>query len=117
MCWATSSWQLIYVDNWPFIVRGTRGGSTVVYGVAFLRTLGYPFSAKRYKRGMQLDYISYYLDWVTFGVGISLRGAMWIKDFVDKLHECKGNTNGRFWIVLGSLELRLPAAPIPQAIS
>ena len=76
---------LLYVDDWLFIAVGTRASFTIVFALLFLRLLWYPFSPKKHRGGMETHYIGYYMDWVTFGMGISEHRALWIKAYVDKL--------------------------------
>ena len=94
---------LLYVDDWLFIVRGSRCSFTVVFAIAFLKMLGYPFSLKKFHGGMQLDYIGYYLDCATFAVGISFRRAVWVQGFVQNLDENKGTLMSDFASFLGRL--------------
>ena len=78
---------LLYVDDWLFTSRGLRSPVVIMVALLLLHILGFPFSAKKYRGGLQVDYIGYYMDWETFGVGVTAKRAQWVTEYARKIKQ------------------------------
>ena len=46
---------------------------------------GVPFAYHKFRGGLQLDFVGYWLDYTRFSLGIAERRVRWILDFVASL--------------------------------
>eukprot|EP00439_Symbiodinium_sp_Y106_P006041 s4070_g1.t1 len=87
--------MLIYVDDLHVIVYGGEKFMTLWALFLALEVVGTPFAYRKFKGGLEVDYIGYHLDYFTWTAGISAKRSAWIVDWVSRAEASNWTVVGR----------------------
>jgi hypothetical protein len=77
------SWQLVFADDLHWLAGGGDGPLNLLLYVLFLVIVGTPFSWRKFKGGLTLDWVGYWLDYTKFQAGLSDSRARWLLGWID----------------------------------
>ena len=72
------TWQLIFADDLLWTSHGPDKYLDILKVLLFWVMVGTPFSWKKVRGGLSLDWIGYWLDYSRFELGISESRAGWL---------------------------------------
>ena len=78
-------WALVFVDDLQIAAGGSNRWLTIWRFLVCLIMAGVPFAYHKFRGGLQLDFVGYWLDYTRFSLGIAERRVRWILDFVASL--------------------------------
>lgn len=82
-------YQLVYVDDLHVNVAGSRKFLNLWIALAAYEVLGTPFSYKKFKGGLQVQFVGFELDYAAHTIGITARRSAWIVEFIGSLEDAK----------------------------
>ena len=88
------SMQLAYVDDLHLLCIGPDKFVTMWMSILAYEVMGIPFSYRKFKGGLSVDYVGYHLEYDRHVASISTKRAEWILQWIDTLEQ-----NG--WMVQG----------------
>ena len=86
---------LIFVDDMLVTAGGKDRWLTIWRVIACFEMCGAPFGYHKFKGGLQLDYVGFWLDYAKFNIGIAERRSNWIIKFIDQLEASHWLTDTR----------------------
>ena len=79
------AWQFIFADDLHINAGGPFKYLTLLSTIVTWLMLGTPFTWKKFRGGLCLDWCGYYLDYRRFQLGISEARCKWLIDFIRKV--------------------------------
>lgn len=76
---------LIFVDDMLVTAGGSNRWLVIWRVIACFEMCGAPFGYHKFKGGLQLDYVGFWLDYAKFSLGVSERRSNWIIRFVEEM--------------------------------
>ena len=92
------SMQLAYVDDLHLLCLGPDKFVTMWMSILAYEVMGTPFSYRKFKGGLSVDYVGYHLEYDRHVAGISTRRAEWILQWIDTLERNGWMVQGRAFI-------------------
>ena len=77
--------MLIYADDLHLAAGGEKRWLTIWTVLAGLMMLGCPFSFKKFRGGLSLEWVGLWVDYVRFEIGISEKRSQWLIRFIVDL--------------------------------
>ena len=84
--------MLIYADDLHVLSGGRDRWLNLWMSLALLCMQGTPFSERKWRGGLQLDWVGYWIDYGRFKLGISERRCLWIVQGIEAME-------GNGWLV------------------
>jgi hypothetical protein len=78
-------WQLVYADDFDWTGEGGQIPEHIILSIAFLQTLGVPWSWGKFGGGVAYEWVGLWADWQRFSTGLSLRRGTWLADYCRKV--------------------------------
>ena len=88
------SMQLAYVDDLHILCIGPEKFITLWMSILAYEVIGTPFSYRKFKGGLAVEYVGYQLEYDRNVAGISAKRAEWILSWIEQLE-------GNGWMVQG----------------
>ena len=92
------SMQLAYVDDLHLLCLGPDKFVTMWLSILAYEVMGTPFSYRKFKGGLSVDYVGYRLEYDRHVAGISTKRAEWILQWIDTLERNGWMVQGRAFI-------------------
>lgn len=104
--------QLLFADDLKWIVGGPSKYLDLWTLIVSWIMVGTPFSWKKFRGGLELDYVGFWTDYTRFRVGLSEKRASWVIQTVSTLEQSDFVMAGRaFSELLGRLGFAAQAVP------
>ncbi len=104
--------QLLFADDLKMVVGGESKYLDLWAMIVIWLLVATPFSWKKFRGGLELDYVGFWTDYARFQIGLSEKRAGWVIKTVDSLAESQYVMNGRaFSELLGRLGYAALAVP------
>ena len=103
--------MLLYADDLEVLTIGRRGRIGGVLAYSVMASLGAPFKWAKQRGGIVTEWIGLTTDYSAFSMGLSLRRASWLVDWIGSLRERKEVTFREFSAGLGRLGFSALALP------
>ena len=104
--------QLLFADDLKLVVSGPSKYVDLWAMIVLWLMVGAPFSWKKFRGGLALDYVGFWTDYAKFKVGLSEKRAGWVIKTVESLAENQYVMSGRaFSELLGRLGYAALAVP------
>ena len=104
--------QLLFADDLKWIVGGPSKYLDLWTMITGWLLVGTPFSWRKFRGGMSLDYVGFWTDYKRFQLGLSEKRAAWVIQTVDHLEQSDFVMMGRnFSELLGRLGFASQAVP------
>ena len=84
--------MLIYADDLHVLSGGRDRWLNLWMSLALLCMQGTPFSERKWRGGLQLDWVGYWIDYGPFKLGISEKRCLWIVQGIEAME-------GNGWLV------------------
>ena len=101
--------QLLYVDDFQWHATGPKAHETLLLVVFYYVVMGIPFSWKKFRGGLNMDYVGYWTCLDLRLVGLSEGRASWIRKWISRTLEAGKVHTGEFGQVLGRMAFGLNA--------
>lgn len=82
-------WQMIFADDVQMLAGGPDKWETLVVAILTWAMLGTPFSWKKFRGGLELDWVGYWLDVRRFEVGLSQKRILWLINWAKQVQDTK----------------------------
>ena len=102
---------LLYADDLEVMAPGRRGRVGAVLGFVTMAAVGTPFKWSKQRGGLASEWVGFTTDYREFSLGLSLKRATWVIDWIKKLEEDKEVTDREFAAGLGRLSFASLALP------
>ena len=79
--------QIVYVDDLHILVWGPDKFLWLWMMIATYEIVGTPFGYHKFKGGLEIPFVGYELDYYRKTIGISLKRARWLRDFMGELEQ------------------------------
>lgn len=124
------AWQMIFADDLQLLAGGADKWHSLIIAILAWAMIGTPFSWKKFRGGLELDWVGYWLDVKRFEVGISQKRISWLlkwaqtikdnklvqqRDFAEGLGRLGFATQVILWIKPFLAPLYAWSAAIPQS--
>ncbi|CAE7021596.1 unnamed protein product [Symbiodinium natans] len=83
----TFIFMLIYADDLHVVSGGRERWINIWMMLALLSMQGTPFSDHKWRGGLHVDWVGYWIDYTRFHIGISEKRCRWISDCIDGLEK------------------------------
>ena len=104
--------QLLFADDLKMVVSGENKYVDLWSLIVLWLLVGTPFSWKKFRGGLELDYVGFWTDYARFQIGLSEKRAGWVIKTVEGLADSQFVMNGRaFSELLGRLGYAALAVP------
>ena len=104
--------QLLFADDLKLVVGGPTKYSDLWTLLLVWIMVGTPFSWKKFRGGVALDYVGFWTDYARFRIGLSEKRANWVVTTIDGLSTAQYVMTGRsFTELLGRLGFAAQAVP------
>ena len=104
--------QLLFADDLKLIVSGPSKYLDLWMMIVAWLLVGTPFSWRKFRGGVALDYVGFWTDYSRFELGLSEKRAMWVIKVIEGLQESQFVMTGRaFSELLGRLGFASQAIP------
>ncbi len=104
--------QLLFADDLKLVVSGETKYLDLWSMIVVWLLVGTPFSWKKFRGGLELDYVGFWTDYARFRIGLSEKRAAWVIKTVESLATSQYVMNGRaFSELLGRLGYAALAVP------
>jgi hypothetical protein len=107
--------QFLFADDLRWSAAGPEKYSCLLKSIFFWSLLGAPFSWKKCRGGLQVDWVGYWLDYSRFEIGISEARTTWLVAWAERIirdgHVLLRNLSegvGRLGFTMGVLEWGRP---------
>lgn len=90
--------QLSYVDDLQLLLTGSNKFVDLWIVIAAYEIMGTPFSFKKFRGGLAVDFIGYHIAYDQQSAGISQKRGLWIIGWIDQLEDDDWMTTGRSFI-------------------
>ena len=92
------SMQLAYVDDLHLLCIGPDKFVAMWMSILAYEVVGTPFSYRKFKGGLSVDYVGYHLEYDRHVAGISTKRAEWILQWINTLEQNGWMVQGRAFI-------------------
>ncbi len=75
-------WMLLYSDDYKWVSAGAGCMTNLLLAIFFLQLLGVPLAYRKFRGGLEVEWIGYAMDYKTFSAGISESRCQWLIGFV-----------------------------------
>ena len=96
-------WQMIFADDLNLTAGGPRRWIVLWRAILAWVVTGAPFSWKKFRGGIEIDFVGYWLDYARFEIGISDKRCQWLIKWMDQTIQEKGVLMRRFLEGVGRL--------------
>lgn len=104
--------QMLFADDLKLVVGGPTKHVDLWTLVVGWLLVGTPFSWKKFRGGIELDYVGFWTDYGRFQLGLSEKRARWVVKVIDELESADFLISGRaFTELLGRLGFASQAVP------
>ena len=104
--------QLLFADDLKLIVSGSSKYLDLWMMIVAWLLVGTPFSWRKFRGGVALDYVGFWTDYSRFELGLSEKRALWVVKVIEDLQESQFVMTGRsFSELLGRLGFASQAIP------
>ena len=104
--------QLLFADDLKLVVSGATKYLDLWSMIVVWLLVGTPFSWKKFRGGLELDYVGFWTDYARFQIGLNEKRAAWVIKTVESLATSQYVMNGRaFSELLGRLGYAALAVP------
>lgn len=104
--------QLLYVDDFEWHATGPAAHESLLLVIFWLTVAGVPFSWKKFRGGLELDYVGYWTCLDLRLVGLSEGRADWIRKWIARILAAGRVHTGEFAQVLGRLSFGFSAVDL-----
>ena len=86
-----NSWclQFVYVDDLHISVAGVEKFQWLCMILAAYEVLGTPFSYRKFKGGLSVEFVGFYLDYREMTLGVIARRGEWLLNFIREMAQSK----------------------------
>ena len=92
--------QLLFADDLKMVGAGSRKYDLIWYMLITWIMVGSPFRWPKFRGGVCLDFVGFYMDYCKFEVGLSERRTAWIVDWVEEVQKNGGLVAHRSFVEL-----------------
>ena len=104
--------QLLFADDLKLVVGGPSKHVDLWTLLVGWLLVGTPFSWKKFRGGLELDYVGFWTDYGRFQLGLSEKRAQWVIKVIDEVEAADYLVSGRaFTELLGRLGFSSQAVP------
>ena len=104
--------QLLFADDLKLVVSGDNKYLDLWTLITAWLLVGTPFSWKKFRGGVALDYVGFWTDYSRFELGLSEKRALWVIQTIESLQEVQFVMTGKaFSELLGRLGFASQAIP------
>ena len=104
--------QLLFADDLKLVVGGPSKHMDLWTLLVGWLLVGTPFSWKKFRGGLELDYVGFWTDYSRFQLGLSEKRAQWVVKVIDEVEAADFLVSGRaFTELLGRLGFSSQAVP------
>ena len=92
--------QLLFADDLKMVAAGPRKYDLIWYMLITWIMVGAPFRWPKFRGGVCLDFVGFYMDYCKFEVGLSERRTAWIVNWVEEAQRNGGLVTHRNFVEL-----------------